>query len=616
MGMMDTLPIDWEWDWSKIHDLSISSHLLGSAQRKDLTTLAITYLGINIEPYELAVEKATKKAQRLVRSRAFQKDHGIWLISTAPGASKKMPSGTGWKSDMWLLKEMITHAPGYLPPWGDWDPDYDHVEDHPWVSMVEEYANADSSVTIHIFEKQQELILDQDLEKIYEERRKLLRIVYGIEQTGVTVSKPRAKQLISNFLPIANEARERCIRIAENRLSKLPISGNSNALKDEIFNYLGLVSSRMTPKKQPSINKDVLAEWLLTLNPNSKQYKFIEGIQIYRKRMTAINYLYSYERFWRHEEDETYILHPSLNMCGTRTLRWSSSNPNEQNVSKQEGFNLRYAFGPRKGFLWASFDYENIELRIPAYGSGEQEQIALFEEPDKPPFYGSNHLLNFSIIYPDLWEPMLNEYGLTKIAEAIKQKYKSTWYQRCKNGNFAVQYGSTEVEGKVSTADKAYGRVGCHAMLKQRFEKLDKLNQLCIDEAAKTGFVQTMPDKFVDPDRGYPLQCKLTKWGKIKPTIPLNTHVQGTACWVISVAMLLVQEFFDEINKGRPVNKRWAIVMQIHDELVIEFPKEPGAKTKLTEIKRIMTNCGLRIGVPLRVGCEIHTTHWAEGNKL
>ena len=49
-------------------------------------------------------------------------------------------------------------------------------------------------------------------------------------------------------------------------------------------------------------------------------------------------------------------LHTSLNMCGTDTLRWSSNNPNSQNISKKEGFNLRYAFGPAPGREWWSLD--------------------------------------------------------------------------------------------------------------------------------------------------------------------------------------------------------------------------------------------------------------------
>ena len=75
----------------------------------------------------------------------------------------------------------------------------------------------------------------------------------------------------------------------------------------------------------------------------------------------------------------------------------------------------------------------------PAYEAGEEEMISLFEKPDEPPYFGSNHLLAFDILHPDKWDRDDPE-GLLK----AKKEYASTWYQWTKNGNFAVQYGAME----------------------------------------------------------------------------------------------------------------------------------------------------------------------------
>lgn len=611
MKMMDTLGVGWEWDWTKIHDTTISAHLLASSQKKDLTTLALVYLGVNIEPYEKDVEKATQKARRILRTKQFKADHGDWALADESRLTIDMPSGVNWKPDMWLLKAIIQHAPEYLPEWESWEPG-NSIEKHPWQTLCEVYANWDSLVTVNIFLEHQAMIDNQGLRKIYEHRRSLLRLVYDMEKTGVTVSVSRTKELLQRFEDITAKTKRRCIILSGGKIEDLPLSGTTKAMKEVLFEDFGLESTKLTDKGNPSVDKSQLEEWILTTRPNSKENIFLQSLRSYRKRMTAISYLKNYSRFGLLENEDYLRLHPSLNLCGTTTLRWSSNNPNEQNITKQEDTNLRYTFGPPPGYVWASFDYENLELRIPAYEAGEADQIALFEEPDAPPYFGSNHLLNFSVIYPDLWEPVLREVGPNNVAEAIKKLYKSTWYQRCKNGNFAVQYGAIERVGdEWSTADKAYGRLGCHSTLKTKFSKVEELNQKCIYMAEKYGYVETLPDKTVDPTRGYPLQCKRTKWGKVLPTVPLNYHVQGTACWTINRAMLDVEDFFQEIN--RRLKKRYRIVMQIHDELVVEAPLGPGLLKNLKEVKRLMSRCGEYIGIPLRVGGDIHHDNYSKG---
>ncbi len=620
LRMLENLPCSWDWPWHKIHDISISAHMLGSAQNKDLTTQALRWINTNLDPFEKEIKKVTDKARRICRLKAFKEEVGVWDIATDD--HPKLPSGGKWKADMWLPAAIIKHAPQYLPEWpfadrgGSWKPQTDQVEDHPWHHSIDQYAYPDSDATLLIFQEHQRRLKKLDLLKIYEVRRKLLKIVCNIEKAGVVVSRKRRDELVDRFTPIVEKCRKRCLAISEGRMESLPIQGVSNALKETVFDHLELESPKTTATGNPSMDKEVLENWLLSLRPNSAAHTFIKSLRDYRKRMTAINYMKSYERFWLPLGGEFFVLHPSLNMTGTTTLRWSSSNPNEQNISKQEGFNLRYAFGPPPGYLWASIDYENLELRIPAYESGESELIQLFEASDQPPFYGSNHLLNFSVVYPELWEPLIKEVGPERVASEIKKRYKSSWYQRCKNGGFAIQYGSVQVEGRISTADKAFGKVGAHQILKDRFAKLDQLNQACIKSAEDTGFVWTIPDKLVDPKQGYPLECKRSRWGQVKPTVPLNYHVQGTACWVIMIAMLLVDEYLEEVNSKLKGGKKFSIIMQIHDELVIQGPRIPGFNRVIRDIMAIMASVGDRIKIPLRVGCDIHHDNWAEGKEL
>lgn len=618
----------WEWDewpWYKTHDTLLSAHLLASCQRKDLTTQALVYLHVNVKPYEDDIEEATTLARRICRLKAFKEKHGEWAI--AKEDRPDMPTkGKLWKADMWLPKAIVKNAPEFLPEIQGWT-QLDPPQDHPWFTRCVDYADSDSEVTLPIHKEHMKRVESEELNKLYEERRKLLKLVHNMKHRGITLSASRRNELVEQYEKETEAQKNKCINLAggPDRLSQLPVNGVSNELRRVVFDDFGLEPSKTTKKGNPSMDKNVVDDWLDTLPRKSKPYHFLKNLKEYRQRSTALSYMKSYSRFWlpvnAYGEDgndnEWYRLHASLNPTGTNTLRWSSANPNQQNISKKEGFNLRYCFGPAPGRCWAALDYENIELRIPAYESGEDELIELFENPDAPPYYGSKHLLNFETVYPDIWEKALKNSSYETVAPYIRKHYKSTWYQRCKNGGFAIQYGAIERDDRIGTADAAFGRVGCHRKLKERFSKQEELNQHWIQVAEETGFVETIPDMEVDPDQGYPLQCSRTKYGNISPTIPLNYHVQGTACWVIMRAMLKVQEYLDEINSNLPKRHHWFITMQVHDELVIDFARIKHWKHHLSEIRKIMESCGKPcINVPLRVGCDIHEDNWAESYSL
>jgi DNA polymerase I-like protein with 3'-5' exonuclease and polymerase domains len=418
---------------------------------------------------------------------------------------------------------------------------------------------------------------------------------------------------------------------------KLPKSGNNDSLKEFVFNKLQApVLERSKKTGEPSLKKGVIEQQLLILSNRSQGYHFLRNLADMRKRDTALTYLAAYERFWLPLLDPDgnpipnwWVLHPSLNPTGTDTIRWSSSNPNEQNVSKKEGFNLRACFAPAPGREWWAGDAENIELRIPAYEAGEELMIGLFERPKDPPYYGSNHLLNFSAIYPDIWDKELLEHGLEKVGAVCKKKYESTYYQWCKNGGFAVQYGAVDKADGTGTADRAFHRPGCHAKLKARFARIHGpggLNERCIRMAERLGYVETIPDKTVDPKRGYPLMCTRTEWGKILPTVPLNYHVQGTAMWWMQKAMVRCHAQLAEWNRearrlGQPESY---IIAQVHDELLFDFPRraDPRKNPKCSNlgrmriIQRLMQQGGDDIGIPTPVSLSYIPDNWSGGVKV
>lgn len=727
----------WEqWPWEKIFDTLTAGHLLASNHPHDLTSMTLEFLGVDIEPFEKALEKAVKEA-RTIAEREFPE----WKI--AKKGLPQLPSikEQVWRADYWLPRAVArqrwesSEAYAYIrqfindweqgqldlilkiysdlsvtqkricrskPGWNWHPPELGEKTAHHWWTVLRHYGNQDSGATIELFKAQKKELERRGLWDIYLFNLKLPAILYKMEGKGVTGSVKRHQHLYKEYKHDSAEARDKLMGIAKDLdyELELPKSGNNNSLSRFCFGIeqgvekckackgtgkwkrgqpktdeLGLGGEKpfcfeckgtgtvqveqqqwlnlnviKTGKKseKPALDKTCLDEYLATLNPRSPQYIFTKTLKKVRTRDTAITYLEGYQRFWRTLDSDDvwgdwFRLYPSLNPTGTDTLRFSSSNPNAQNISKAEepcpicdgdpdlrksceackgsgthSLSLRFCFGPLEDEEWWALDYENIELRIPAYESGEPAMIELFERPDEGPYFGSYHLLNASIVYPDLFWPLAEQRG------AFKKKYASTWYQWCKNGGFCKQYG-----GQKNKTDTTFHKTGAFALLDSSMPLMAKMNNYWISFANRYGYVETRPDKTVCPERGYPLLCGRSERGTITPTIPLNYRVQGSAMWCTRKAMVRCEEFLNKLSSNFMALKQWVhtatrgqlakgyrMILQVHDEIVFVFPKGLFKDQNLPivrELQRLMEQSGDDIGIPLRVAATYHPETWAEG---
>lgn len=723
-----------KFPFPKIHDTLIAGHLLYSNKPHNLTDMAIQYLGVDIEPLEKALEEAVKECRRLAK-----RDYPSWRI--AKEGLPDMPSAKEktWRYDMWLPRtlaiEMDLPQPNpecnhqWIESLSKESPGHScrYCNGQRWWIVLSDYSNADSAVTIRLWQEQRKMLEQRKLWKIYLERMKLVPIIYQMEELGIPISRERLCELREQFTQLSENHGKVCTQIANGYMTdesemlkawgiytqfkipehtpvdiaadmlaekgeteaeqsirnsrrydlKLPRSGNNKSLTEFCFSerYLNLPARKFGKSDTPSLDKTVMDYYLSSLPEDSVQLKFIKALTTKRKRDTALNFVDSYESFMvpvpltaeliasfgsQVALEKYCLIYSSLNQTGTDTLRMSMSNPNGQQISKQENINLRYMFGPLPGREWFPTDYENLELRIPGYEAGEAQMIALFEKPDEAPFFGSYHLLNASIVYPDLFNKPIcprcldtgdytDESTKTKrtcsphqakvptchIKGAFKTLYDSTWYQWIKNAGFALIYGCQEAK-----FDETCKRNGGYAALRKKLPALFRLSEHWIRFAEQRGYVETIPDRAVDPDRGYPILCSRTEWGGISPTIPLNYHVQSTAMWCTSKAMVRIHNFFESLNRGELFNgRRWVypttgkyyLVLQVHDELVPDCPVAP-AKWKngpgkgkpswvynwpvIRHCRELMEQSGDDIGIPLKVSVSHCALTWSKGEKI
>lgn len=674
-------------DWAKVDDTLIAGHLLNSSTPHDLTSMIVQYLDDDISGLEKDLEKACKAARDWAR-----RNRPAWRIAKEKQPDMPSAKEQTWKIDAWL--PVVAAEEQGLPA------------NHAWRTVTAKYANADSGGTLKLWYTMKELLERRRLYAIYQERMRLVPVIWRMENRGVTVHAGRLNQLRDEYRANLQEMIQTLVAMAEaeGHALTVPKAGNNQSLLDLCFGWaevrcdvcqgavriprgnvpkakemeaartkcrrcreagtarigyprvheyplLDLPITIRTDTGAPSLNKEARTIWLDEL-PDGPVRNFVSALSAKSKRDTSINSLNAYERFMvplsgglrpvaspaatngkpaapagtaptrraavfgapavntsspilvrSTLDDPWHVLHPNLNPTGTDTLRMSSNNPNGQNVSKlpdEQGFSLRRVFGPAPGREWWPIDYENIELRIPAFEAGEQELMDVFLRPNEPPYFGSYHLVIFELLHPEKFR----QFG-----KRCKAEFESTWYQWVKNGNFAILYGAMERK-----ADATYRVPGAYRRIRGRFPKMAALADRMIALANRTGGVETVPDRNVDPTRGYPIICSRGKRGEILPTVPFNYHIQSTAMWCTARAMVRTDA---RCSEWRAEGFDAWLALQVHDEIVFDLPA--GGRRNLPRVKELvalMEKSGDDIGVPLKAAAKYCPNNWATPEEL
>jgi DNA polymerase I-like protein with 3'-5' exonuclease and polymerase domains len=545
----------------------------------------------------------------------------------------------------------------YRPPGTDGGDD----PGHPWWTIAQRYADGDSEANLPLWLVHKREIERRELWAIYRERIKLLPVAFEMEERGATLSEAETETLIDEYSAEVEASQAECLEIARrmNFDLDLPAGASPNdSLREFFWGSVRLTCPRCGTERKhkqwqdgpldesdgqttcqkclkrkrepaavrcsvnrnrclglevqfndgaPTLNKEAMAHYEAVLEPGPA-LDFVKTLSGVRSRQTAATYARSYRSYWLPVGDHLpgwHRLHGSFNPTATAHLRWSSSNPNMQNISKKEDFTLRRCFGPSPDREWWSMDGKNLELRIPAYEAGETELVWVFDHPDDPPYFGSYHLVVFDALHPELFK----QHG-----KAVKDLFESTWYQWVKNMNFAIIYGCQKVK-----ADATAHVAGAYDMVARRFPKIAALAEKYKRTAERLGRVETIPDRRVDAGKGYPILAGRTDDGRISPTTPLNYHVSGTAMQWTNRAMV---ETDQQLKEWQGEGWDGFMTLQVHDELVFDMPRGIGAepwKTNLPRarrLKQLMEDGGAGIGVPTPVSMEWHDVSWATGRGV
>ena len=285
-----------------------------------------------------------------------------------------------------------------------------------------------------------------------------------------------------------------------------------------------------------------------------KEDPIIEQILEYRQLM-KLNSTYV-EGLKPYINPKTKRIHSFFHQTITATGRISSTEPNLQNIPTrfELGKRVRKVFKPENGYVYVDADYSQIELRVLASISEDKHMIEAFKEGQ------------------DIHKQAASKVFKTPIDEVTKEQRSNA-----KAVNFGIVYGISDF----GLAEQlGIGRKQAKAYIDEyltQYSGIKKFMDNIKEEAKENGYVETIFHR-----RRYIPELKSNNYmvRQFGARAAMNTPIQGTAADIMKIAMIKV---FNEIKKR---NLKSKIVLQVHDEMMIEAPIE-----EKEEIKTIIKDC-------------------------
>ncbi|MCZ9962532.1 DNA polymerase I [Brachyspira hyodysenteriae] len=432
---------------------------------------------------------------------------------------------------------------------------------------VVEYACEDADVTFRFYECFAPLLKTHNLEELFFNiEMPLVSVLADMEFDGVYISSERMKALSDEYSSLLEKTKEKIYAEAGEEFNLQ----SPKQLEYILFDKMGIPPTKKT-KTGFSTDEEVLTEL-------SQKYKIAEYMLTYRKYAKLKNtYL---DVFPTLINEKTGRIHASFNQTVTATGRLSSSEPNLQNipVRGEEGREIRNTFIPEKGNLLIAADYSQIELRLLAHFSNDPTLVEAFKNNDD-----------------------IHRKTAMKIYSVSKEHVTASMRNIAKIINFSIIYGKTAFGLSKELGIK---RKEAEDFIKGYFSTYSRVKPFCeevVEEVRNKGFVRTMCGRIRDLSKTINSSNAMAR--NEAERMALNTLIQGSAADMIKVAMVAIhKEFKNHLKTAK-------IVMQVHDELVVEV-SEAEADKAMTIMKEIMEH-SVKANVPIIV--DIHKGNsWGE----
>ncbi|MFL2728861.1 MAG: DNA polymerase I [Gammaproteobacteria bacterium] len=438
------------------------------------------------------------------------------------------------------------------------------------IDVATDYAAEDADITLRLFNTLSALLKKKPTqEKLLKEiEYPLVHVLSRVEQNGAKIDKNK----------LGNHSKELGEKIADLSAQAFKIAGEEfnldspKQLLEILYEKQGLPVLRKTPKGQPSTNEE-------TLQRLSEEYELPKIILQYRT-LAKLKSTYT-DSLINIENPKTQRIHTSYQQAITSTGRLSSTEPNLQNIpiKTAEGRRIREAFVPEKGNTLISADYSQIELRIMAHLSEDKNLTNAF----------NNNI--------DVHSSTAAEVFGVAIEDVNKDQRRSA-----KAINFGLMYGMSAFG---LTRQLGITRAEAQEYLDTYFARYTGVRDYMDNIKAKA-----KEDMFVETIMGRRLYLNEINAAnglrrQAAERAAINAPLQGSAADIIKKAMLDIDKLI--LNEMPDVK----MIMQVHDELVFECPKE-NADLVMEKMKETMEQT-VELKIPLIAEAAVGS-NWNEAH--
>jgi len=418
------------------------------------------------------------------------------------------------------------------------------------------YAAEDAEITYTLYKQLEPMLTENNLESLFHEiEMPLIPVLAGMERTGVKID---ADFLAGMSAGIRTDLDRLITKIYDLAGEEFNIN-STQQLSRILFEKLAIKPIKKT-KTGYSTNMEVLQK---LAEEHDLPREILEYRSLAKLKSTYIDALP------RLIHPETGRVHTSFNQTVTATGRLSSSDPNLQNIPIRTplGRKIRQAFLAEEGNLLVSADYSQVELRILAHLSEDPTLLAAFQQDE------DIHTRTAAEIF---------DLPPERVTEEMRRDAKTV--------NFGIIYGMGRFGLSRQLGIPVYEAERYIESYFTRYPGVKAYQDRLLREAWEKGFVTTIMNR----RRPIPELAGSNK-NRIAmgERTAINTPIQGSAADIIKVAMIGIARTL------RKEKMRSRMILQIHDELILEVPENELEKAKV--ILREGMEGVVRLKVPLRV---------------
>ncbi len=435
------------------------------------------------------------------------------------------------------------------------------------IKNIEQVLGADGyeTGTVELFaesENLREQLTQQGLNRLFfDVEQPLCVVLRNMEERGICVSADVLKVLEKKYGQLIESLTKEIYALAGETFN----IASPKQLGEMLFDKLGLPHGKKT-KTGYSVSEDVLSNL-------ASKHPIVNAVLEYRHyAKLQSTYVVGLQPLINRSK-----IHTEFNQCITQTGRLSSTNPNLQNIPARsdEAKDIKSAFVPSENCVLVSADYSQIELRLLSHMSGDEQLIEAFNKDEDIHAITASQILGIPV---------------GEVTPAQRRDAKAV--------NFGIIYG---ISGFGLAENLSIPQYMAKEFIANYFTMHPKVRAFMdknVEDARERGYSLTMLGR-----RRNLSDLKASNYmvRSAAERMAMNTPLQGSAADIIKIAMINVEK--------RLANMKSKMILQIHDELIID-----AAKDEEEEVKKILSyemEHAVELSVPL-VAEATSATNWGE----